>query len=89
MGPCSGIETVVENTTTKGSSIDESALCTFCEMIVFWIQMQLKQQKTKDTIFKYVNEVFHSFLKYHINVKLCSLILKVSFLFLSWYICAS
>ncbi|KAJ4721865.1 Aspartic proteinase [Melia azedarach] len=53
----SGIETVVENTTTKGSSIDESALCTFCEMIVFWIQMQLKQQKTKDTIFKYVNEL--------------------------------
>ncbi|KAK3188700.1 hypothetical protein Dsin_028261 [Dipteronia sinensis] len=53
----SGIETVVQNKTSYGSSIDESALCTFCEMIVFWVQMQLKQQKTKDTIFKYVNEL--------------------------------
>lgn len=38
-------------------STDESPLCTFCEMIVFWVQMELKQQKTKDLVIKYVNEV--------------------------------
>ncbi|KAL5852919.1 hypothetical protein ACOSQ3_008037 [Xanthoceras sorbifolium] len=50
----SGIESVVQNKTTNRK---ESALCTFCEMIVFWVQMQLRQQKTKDNIFKYVNEL--------------------------------
>ena len=35
----------------------ETALCTFCEMIVFWIQVQLKQQKTKEKVFKHVNQV--------------------------------
>lgn len=52
-----GIETVVQNKTSNGSSIDKSTLCTFCEMVVFWIQMQLKQQKTKETIFKYVDKL--------------------------------
>lgn len=37
--------------------MDESTFCTFCEMIVFWIQVQLKQEKTKEKVFKYVNEV--------------------------------
>lgn len=37
--------------------MNESALCTFCEMVVFWIQMQINQQKTKEKVFKYVNEV--------------------------------
>ncbi|EEF43206.1 cyprosin isoform X2 [Ricinus communis] len=41
----------------KSSSLDESALCTFCEMIVFWIQVQLKQQKAEEKIFKYVDEL--------------------------------
>lgn len=45
------------NGTEKGSSANETALCTFCEMIAFWIQMQLKQQKAKDRIFKYVDEL--------------------------------
>ncbi|XP_030451755.2 aspartic proteinase oryzasin-1-like isoform X2 [Syzygium oleosum] len=45
------------NGTEKGSSVNETALCTFCEMIAFWIQMQLKQQKAKDRVFKYVNEL--------------------------------
>ncbi|KAF8006412.1 hypothetical protein BT93_K0650 [Corymbia citriodora subsp. variegata] len=45
------------NGTEKGSLAKETAVCTFCEMIAFWIQMQLKQQKAKDRIFKYVNEL--------------------------------
>ncbi|KAH9684213.1 hypothetical protein KPL71_027927 [Citrus sinensis] len=52
-----GIETVVQHKTSNGSSINESTLCAFCEMIVFWIQMQLKQQKTKEAIFKYADKV--------------------------------
>ncbi|XP_044498716.1 aspartic proteinase A2-like isoform X2 [Mangifera indica] len=52
-----GIETLVQNKTSKGSSMNESALCTFCEMVVFWIQMQINQQKTKEKVFKYVNEL--------------------------------
>ncbi|XP_062143936.1 aspartic proteinase-like isoform X2 [Alnus glutinosa] len=52
-----GIASMVQNRTWEGSSVDESAFCTFCEMIVFWIQVQLKQEKTKEKVFKYVNEL--------------------------------
>lgn len=52
-----GISSIVQNGTREGSSVDESASCTFCEMIVFWIQVQLKQQKTKEKVFRYVHEV--------------------------------
>ncbi|KAJ7980482.1 Aspartic proteinase [Quillaja saponaria] len=52
-----GIETVVGNETQNESSPGENVLCTFCEMIVFWIQLQLKQQKSKEKIFKHVNEL--------------------------------
>jgi phytepsin len=48
---------MVHNETQKGSSVDESAFCTFCEMIVYWIQVQIKQQKTREKVFTYVNEV--------------------------------
>ncbi|KAM7463223.1 hypothetical protein LguiA_031344 [Lonicera macranthoides] len=36
---------------------DESILCTFCEMTVFWIQVELKKKKEKDKIFKYIDEL--------------------------------
>lgn len=39
------------------SSGDERALCTFCEMTVFWIKVELRKKKTKDKIFSYVDEV--------------------------------
>ncbi|KAF3456430.1 hypothetical protein FNV43_RR01080 [Rhamnella rubrinervis] len=51
------IETVVQNETQKGSSVDESPMCTFCEMAVLWFQVQLKQQKARDKIFQFANEV--------------------------------
>ncbi|KAK8704133.1 hypothetical protein V6N13_047765 [Hibiscus sabdariffa] len=44
------LKTVVENGTMEGSALGEAPMCTFCEMIVFWIQVQLKQQKTKDML---------------------------------------
>ncbi|GMY28052.1 aspartic proteinase-like [Fagus crenata] len=52
-----GIASMVHNETQKGSSVDESAFCTFCEMIVYWIQVQIKQQKTREKVFTYVNEL--------------------------------
>ncbi|CAL5349427.1 unnamed protein product [Camellia sinensis] len=53
------IETVVE----RGQNLDglpvddERALCTFCEMIVFWIEVELKKETAKEKVFKYVNEL--------------------------------
>lgn len=58
MNPCSGrLKTVLEDETMEGSAMGESAVCTFCEMIVFWVQVQLKQQKTKEEVFQYVDQV--------------------------------
>ncbi|KAH7513540.1 aspartic proteinase [Ziziphus jujuba] len=51
------IETVVQNETRKGSPVGESPLCTFCEMLVLWFQVQLKQQKARDKVFKFADEV--------------------------------
>ncbi|KAJ8767712.1 hypothetical protein K2173_020652 [Erythroxylum novogranatense] len=51
------IKTVVDNEDDTRLSVDESALCTFCEMIVLWIQMQLKEQKARENIFKYLDEM--------------------------------
>ena len=36
---------------------DENALCPFCEMAVFWMQVELRKKKTKDHVLKYVSEV--------------------------------
>ncbi|KAL7207427.1 hypothetical protein ACSBR1_029391 [Camellia fascicularis] len=53
------IETVVE----RGQNLDglpvddERAPCTFCEMIVFWIEVELKKETAKEKVFKYVNEL--------------------------------
>lgn len=51
------IETVVHNESWGESRTRESPLCTFCDMIVFWIQVQLKQRNTKEKILKYADEV--------------------------------
>ncbi|XVE80681.1 hypothetical protein DITRI_Ditri15bG0000100 [Diplodiscus trichospermus] len=52
-----GLKTVVENETSQGSPMGETAPCAFCEMIVFWIQVQLKQQKTKEKVLKHVTQL--------------------------------
>lgn len=51
------IETVVHNESWDGSPIRESPFCTFCNMIVLWIQVQLKQSNLKEKVLKYVDEV--------------------------------
>ena len=51
------IETVVHNASRGNTQSRESPLCTFCDMIVFWIQVQLKQKNAKEKILKHVDEV--------------------------------
>uniref|UniRef100_A0A2N9EIA7 Peptidase A1 domain-containing protein n=1 Tax=Fagus sylvatica TaxID=28930 RepID=A0A2N9EIA7_FAGSY len=45
-----GIASMVHNETQKGSSVDESAFCTFCEMIVYWIQYTLRVEESFSTV---------------------------------------
>ncbi|XP_027360130.1 aspartic proteinase oryzasin-1-like isoform X2 [Abrus precatorius] len=51
------IETVVHNQSRDGSTTRESPFCTFCNMIVLWIQVQLKESNVKDKALKYVDEL--------------------------------
>ncbi|XP_006606858.2 aspartic proteinase [Glycine max] len=41
-------------------STEDTALCTSCQMLVVWIQNQLKQKKTKEIVFNYVNQLCES-----------------------------
>ncbi|XP_043710053.1 aspartic proteinase oryzasin-1-like isoform X1 [Telopea speciosissima] len=54
------IETVVETHNKEGSSISNGLLCIACEMAVVWVQNQLRQNKTKEIVFRYVNELCES-----------------------------
>lgn len=55
------VESCRSNNTVDKENSKDSMLCTSCEMIAFWIQIQLKQQKAKDSVFDYVNQVESSF----------------------------
>ena len=48
---------MVEMQNQMDLGVDKSALCTFCEMAVYWVQAELKKQRAKEGVFKYVNEV--------------------------------
>lgn len=52
---------MVDIANSQGLPDDENALCTFCEMTVFWLQVELKKQRLKEKVFKYVNEVIFFF----------------------------
>ncbi|KAI4344693.1 hypothetical protein L6164_011891 [Bauhinia variegata] len=54
------IETEVHNETWDEPLTKEGPLCAFCDMIVFWIQVELKQKNSKEKIFKYVDELCDS-----------------------------
>ncbi|PSR92442.1 Aspartic proteinase [Actinidia chinensis var. chinensis] len=51
------IETMVEMQNPMDLRVDKSALCTFFEMAVYWVQAELKKQRAKEGVFKYVNEL--------------------------------
>ncbi|XAR49228.1 Phytepsin [Bertholletia excelsa] len=56
----SHIKTVVEEENKDQLSAGEDPLCTTCEMLVVWVQNQLKQKKTKENVFSYVNQLCES-----------------------------
>ncbi|KAG2684340.1 hypothetical protein I3760_10G072600 [Carya illinoinensis] len=56
-GVSMGIETVVDESSSKVSSGIRNAMCPACEMAVAWMQNQLKQNQTLDRILDYVNEL--------------------------------
>lgn len=52
-----GIESVVEEDEEGRSSGSRDVMCPACQMAVVWMQSQLKQNKTKQLILNYANEV--------------------------------
>ncbi|KAI8025251.1 Aspartic proteinase A1 [Camellia lanceoleosa] len=50
------IKTVVEENNEKISPGDD-LLCTACEMLVVWVENQLKADEAKETVFNYVNQL--------------------------------
>ncbi|KAH6824655.1 aspartic proteinase A1 [Perilla frutescens var. hirtella] len=55
-GASEGIESVVEDEEGKSSGFRDAA-CPACKMAVVWMQSQLKQNKTQESILHYANEV--------------------------------
>ncbi|KAF3454743.1 hypothetical protein FNV43_RR05191 [Rhamnella rubrinervis] len=55
-----GIKQVVEKENGEESSVGENPLCTACEMLVVWVQNQLKQKGTKERVLNYVRELCDS-----------------------------
>ncbi|XP_028108746.1 aspartic proteinase A1-like [Camellia sinensis] len=53
------IKTVVEENNEKISPGDD-LLCTACEMLVVWVENQLKAEEAKETVFNYVNQLCES-----------------------------
>lgn len=52
----SNIKTVVEKENSWEASSGD-VLCTACELAVVWVQNQLKQKETKETVLNYVNQL--------------------------------
>ncbi|XP_061354790.1 aspartic proteinase-like [Gastrolobium bilobum] len=51
------IETVVYNESWDGSHTKESPFCAFCDMIVLWIQVQLKQSNVKEKVLNHIDKL--------------------------------
>lgn len=51
------IESVLNEKDGRSSGSFSDAMCSACEMAVSWMQEQLKQNKTRDDIINYVDEV--------------------------------
>lgn len=53
-----GRKTLLENEEySEGSAVGDSTVCTFCQTIVYWTQVELKQQTTKEKVFRHVTEL--------------------------------
>ncbi|KAK4282683.1 hypothetical protein QN277_014030 [Acacia crassicarpa] len=53
----SGIEMVTEKEQRQELSAKEGPLCTFCELVVIWIQNQLKQRAIKEKVLEYIDQL--------------------------------
>ncbi|CAI9108216.1 OLC1v1007769C1 [Oldenlandia corymbosa var. corymbosa] len=58
---CSRIGLCLYKSSKYFSPGDENALCPFCEMVVFWMQVELRKKRTKENVFKYINELCEKF----------------------------
>ncbi|CAL0302344.1 unnamed protein product [Lupinus luteus] len=54
-----GIEMVTEKE-TESKTRGDTPLCSSCQMLVIWIQNQLRQKNTKERVFSYVNQLCES-----------------------------
>ncbi|KAE9598177.1 hypothetical protein Lal_00004084 [Lupinus albus] len=55
-----GIEMVTEKEQAESKARGDTPLCSSCQMLVIWIQNQLKQKATKERVFSYVNQLCES-----------------------------
>ncbi|KAL5582743.1 hypothetical protein UlMin_015185 [Ulmus minor] len=55
-----GIETVVDKENREESIAANPATCEVCEMLVIWVQNQLRQKGTKEKVLNYINELCES-----------------------------
>lgn len=54
-----GIKSVVDKDSNDGVVSD--AMCSACELAVVWMQNQLMQNQTQESILNYVNQVIMNF----------------------------
>ncbi|KAI9081052.1 hypothetical protein K1719_037032 [Acacia pycnantha] len=52
-----GIEMVTETKEREGVSARANNMCSLCEMVVVWIQNQLKRKATKEKVIHYINQL--------------------------------
>lgn len=51
------IESAVEGQNMESLTVDKNALCTFCEMTVFALKVEITKYITKEKVFKFVDEL--------------------------------
>ncbi|MGI4370265.1 pepsin-like aspartyl protease, partial [Klebsiella pneumoniae] len=56
----SNIKQVVEEENKEDVGLGDDLFCAACQMLVVWVQNQLKQKNTKDQVFDYVNQLCES-----------------------------
>lgn len=61
-----GIKSVVDENNRESSGGVSDAMCSACEMTVVWMQNQLRQNQTQESILDYVNQVKQPFHLIHI-----------------------
>ncbi|KAL2937731.1 Aspartic proteinase [Bienertia sinuspersici] len=52
-----GIETVVDSDYKEDSTVNDATFCSFCEMAIMYIQVQIKELKAKEKTLNFMNEL--------------------------------